>query len=66
MAYFKMTNPGKSIDKAITACQMALGCIVQRFNDSINIVSFEIDDKDLIIDTLGEFGSIFVSDLAMN
>ena len=65
MAYFKMTNPGKSIEKAITACQMSLGCIVEWFTDSINIVSFEIGDKEMIIDTLSEYGSNFVSDLAM-
>ena len=66
MAYFKMSNPGINyIDKAITACQMSMGCIVEWFNDSINIVSFEVGDKELIIDTLNEFGSIFITDLAI-
>lgn len=64
MAYFKTTyNAG--MEKAITALQMSLGVIVERFTDTMNIVTFERGDKELTLDTLQEFGCNFVSDLAM-
>ena len=67
MAFFRMTNPGnKDFQKAVTVCEMSLGCIVQWIEDCINIVAFDRGDKELIIDTIGEFGSVFVTDLAMN
>ncbi len=67
MAFFRMTNPGNvGFKKALNACQMSLGCIVEIMSDCINIATFEKGDKELIIDTIGEFGSVFVTDLAMN
>lgn len=64
MAYFKTTyNAG--VEKAILALQMSLGVIVERFTDTMNIVTFERGDKELALDTIGEFGCRFVTDLAM-
>lgn len=64
MAYFTTTyNAG--VERAIVALQMAIGCIVERFTDTMNIVTFERGDKELTLDTIGEFGCTFVTDLAM-
>lgn len=64
MAYFKTTyNAG--VERAIVALQMAIGCIVERFTDTMNIVTFERGDKELTLDTIREFGCMFVTDLAM-
>lgn len=64
MAYFKTTyNAG--VEKAILALQMSLGVIVERFTDTMNIVTFERGNKELTLDTIGEFGCMFVTDLAM-
>ena len=59
MAFFKMTTGTKAIEKAIIACQMAFGCIVERVDGIANIAAFGQDDGEIIRETLEEAGSIF-------
>ena len=59
MAFFKMTTGTNAIEKAITACQMAFGCIVERADGIVNIAAFGQDDGEIIRDTLEDAGSIF-------
>jgi len=66
VAYFKVSNPNnKGVVQAITACQMALGIIVKWIDNAIEIVTFEGGDKELVLDTIGEFGCMFITDLPM-
>ena len=59
MALFKMTIGTNTIEKALTACQMAFGCIVERVDNIANIVAFAQDEGEIIRETMEEAGSVY-------
>lgn len=62
MAEFTMTLvKSKEFEKACDACQMAFGCLYQRGEMLLLVVSFNDGDMEVIRDTLTEAGSVFVS-----
>ena len=61
MAEFTMTMiQSKEFDKACDACQQAFGCLYQR-GEVLLIISFDVGDMEIIIDTLTEAGSVFIN-----
>lgn len=65
MSIFRMTAGTREIERAITACQMAFGCLVGYVGMCVTIVTFEAGDADCIVDTLQEAGSVFVRALTV-
>ena len=63
MSLMQMTANTNAIKRAILACQMAFGCLVEYTGDSVKIAAFG-DDGDCIRDTLEDAGSEYIGNWA--